>query len=60
MEFPDLAPVADRAALFAGITKQMMGEHLDRTLGDYRWDVGLPARTLNFSATEVAPRSAPT
>lgn len=49
MTFPALAPLADRAALFAALRQDQLVTATD-ALGGHRWDVDLAAGTLTFTA----------
>lgn len=49
MTFPALAPLADRAALFAALRQDQLVAATD-ALGEHRWDVDLAAGTLTFSS----------
>lgn len=49
MTFPALAPLADRAALFAALRQDQLVAATD-ALGEHRWDVDLAAGTLTFTS----------
>ncbi|SFR68991.1 DUF6882 domain-containing protein [Microbacterium azadirachtae] len=49
MTFPALAPLADRAALFAALRQDQLVAATD-ALGEHRWDVDLAAGTLAFTS----------
>lgn len=49
MTFPALAPLADRAALFAALRQDQLVAATS-ALGEHRWDADLAAGTLTFTA----------
>ena len=49
MTFPALAPLADRAALFAALRQDQLVT-ATAALGEHRWDADLAAGTLTFTA----------
>ena len=49
MTFPALAPLADRAALFAALRQDQLVT-ATAALGEHRWDVDLAAGTLTFTS----------
>lgn len=49
MTFPALAPLADRAALFAALRQDQLVAATD-ALGEHRWDADLTAGTLTFTS----------
>lgn len=49
MTFPALAPLADRAALFAALRQDQLAS-ATAALGEHRWDVDLAAGVLTFTS----------
>ncbi|MGN8025185.1 DUF6882 domain-containing protein [Microbacterium sp. 22242] len=55
MTFPALAPLADRAALFAALRQDQLVA-ATAALGEHRWDADLAAGTLTFTSEADATR----
>lgn len=54
--FVDLQVLADRGAVFAELSQQLLNDGLEERLGQYTWDVDLLADTITFAAKSSAAR----